>query len=192
MTTGIQQISATTRRFRLPALLAAVCAVTLSGCATQSAVDNYRPDVDISQLQRWSYLTGTWYGCQTLKDGRQLKSNRFPDGRYLYESQVIAADRIQPMDAEAGQWGTVGPIYFSIFHGWIDGDTFQQADSSDPYNYHAYEILKLTSGVFEYRSYASGSVYQAMKVSADFEFPELGADGCTSFDEEIKTLKLTD
>ena len=119
-------------------------------------------------------MVGKWYGNQPTKDGglRQQLIQRAPDGTYGITFRVTNQDGEIIEQTEVGQWGVSGPVYFSIFRGWLDGDEFIPADSADPYNYDAYRILTLTSDFFEYEHVTTGNRFTLERVSNDFDFPE--------------------
>lgn len=160
-------------------ILLVVGSLFLTGCTSsltsKDLVLNANSQLDKSQLEMWNYMVGRWYGNQLMEDGgvRQQITERFNDGTYKIIFRYKKPDSKVKEDIEVGQWGIAGPIYFSIYRGWIDGDKFIPANSSEPSNYNAYKIIHLTNEKFKYKSYSTESVYSLIKVTNDFTFPDL-------------------
>ena len=138
-------------------------------------VSTIKQEMSESQEQRWQFMVGRWYGSQPAKSGgtRQQIMERFPDGTYKITVRHVKKSGDSETNSEVGQWGIVGPVYFSIFRGWVKNYGIEPSDTSDPYNYDAYEIIELTNTDFKYKSYSSGTIFTLKKVGSDFEFPKL-------------------
>ncbi len=155
------------------------CALVLVGCQTGPESPKYvtteKASLTYDQKANWNLMIGTWYGNQPVKSGgvRQHIMTRNPDGTYFVRARHVTSSGINPMQAEAGVWGIVGPVYFSIFRGWLEGETIYPSDPQDPYNYDAYEVIMLSPEIFRYKSYSSGTVFEVLRVDEDFEFPEV-------------------
>ncbi|WKE67106.1 hypothetical protein PVT67_07685 [Gallaecimonas kandeliae] len=148
-----------------------------TGCAianTSSApVTSEKPSLTVSQEETWNLMIGKWYGSQPTKDGgkKQEIVERFPQGTYKTIFRIHDKDGKIKEQTEAGQWGVSGPVYFTIFRGFVEGNKFFPSNPAEPYNYDAYKIIKLDKKVFEYENYSSGNKYTTERVSNDFQFP---------------------
>ena len=157
------------------AVLAA--AVLLSSTMTaypQEAVSPGKPPSSPSQEELWSMMLGKWYGRQPTQDGgiRQQIVQRASNGTYRVTLRITDKDGEVMQQTEVGHWGVSGPVYFSIFRAWLDGDQAIPTDPADPYNYDAYRILTLTGDLFEYEHFTTGNKYAVERVPSDFDFPE--------------------
>lgn len=158
--------------------LICIVATGLCGCATTNtsmiAITAEKPSLTLSQKEAWSMVVGKWYGSQPTKNGGKKEEihENLPDGTYKVTFRVIDPEKVAKESVEVGQWGVCGPIYFSIFRGWVRGDRFSPSNPSDPYNYDAYRIIKLGNEVFEYEHVTTGNHYVIRKVPLDFKFPE--------------------
>ncbi|MGH2509789.1 MAG: hypothetical protein ACRDHZ_20615 [Ktedonobacteraceae bacterium] len=162
---------------RTSKITALLVLLTLSGCATTRtsdvAINSEKPSLTLSQDETWNLLIGKWYGSQPTKDGGVKKEimERSPQGTYQVTFRVYDKEGKYKEQTETGYWGVSGPVYFTIFRGWVEGDHLSPSNPSNPYNYDAYKIIKLNSEVFEYESYNSRDKYATKKVHQDFEFP---------------------
>ena len=153
--------------------------ILIAGCesihTSSHVVSTTKADLTESQKQRWNLMIGRWYGSQPAKGGgtRQHIMHRFSDGTYKVTVKHVKKNGEIELNSEVGQWGVVGPVYFSIFRGWIEAYGVEESDTSNPYNYDAYEIIRLTNEIITYKSYSSGTTYSLKKVASDFEFPEI-------------------
>lgn len=138
-------------------------------------VSTIKEEISESQEQRWQFMVGRWYGSQPAKSGgtRQQIMERFPDGTYKITVRHVTESGDSETNSEVGQWGIVGPVYFSIFRGGVNSYGVEPSDTSNPYNYDAYEIIELTDSAFVYKSYSSGTVFALKKVGSEFDFPKL-------------------
>lgn len=132
-----------------------------------------QPQVAPQQAQ-WKSMTGNWYSRDIEKQGstRQQLMQRFTDGSYKLTTKLKVKDREISNNIEVGYWGVSGPVYFSIFKGWVKHDKLAPSDTSNPDNYRAYKILELTDDQFKYQSYTTSSIYTLNKVPDDFVMPE--------------------
>ncbi len=162
---------------RIPSITALLIALTLTGCATTNtssdAVTSQKPSLTLSQKETWNLMIGKWYGSQPTKDGGEKKEimERSPQGTYQTTFRIYGKNGKYKEQAEAGHWGVSGPVYFTIFRGWVKGDQLSPSNPTDPYNYDAYKIIKLNNDVFEYENYSSGNKYVNKRVPNDFQFP---------------------
>ncbi|WP_445364935.1 hypothetical protein ACJJJB_11410 [Microbulbifer sp. ANSA001] len=149
----------------------------VTGCATTNtssvAITSAKPSLTFSQEETWNLMLGKWYGSQPTKDGgkRQEIVERFPQGTYKITFRTYDKDGKIKEQTEAGQWGVSGPVYFTIFRGWVEDNHLSPSNPADPFNYDAYRIIKLDNEMLEYESYSSGNKYVIKKVSNDFQFP---------------------
>ncbi len=149
----------------------------LSGCSSiytssEKITDN-KPYLSKSQKETWGLMVGKWYGSQpTTSGGRKNEiMERHLDGTYRIKFRVVSKDHIVKESVEVGHWGVSGPIYFSIFRGWLKGEKLTSSRGSDPYNYDAYRIINLTNESFEYEHISTGTKFVVSKVPSDFDFP---------------------
>lgn len=150
----------------------------LSGCATTNtsniAIDYEKTGLTYNQEKTWEIMIGKWYGSQPVKDGgtRQWIAERSDDGTYKITFRRYGKNGEIEEQTEVGYWGVSGPIYFSIFKGWVKDGYLEPSNPRDPYNYDAYRIISLTDSVMEYESASSGNRYTLKKVATDFWFLE--------------------
>lgn len=159
--------------FILPLLLVS------AACTPTSDLPGYvlteKAALSEDQNSNWQLMVGSWYGNQPVRSGgfREHIVTRRTDGTYLIRARHVTENGVELMQTEVGQWGIVGPIYFSIFRGWLEGTELKASDPSDPYNYDAYEVIYLSHDKFRYRSFSSGTLFEVSKVPANFDFPEV-------------------
>ena len=152
--------------------------IFLNGCATITATTSSKKIVAIkpksseSQKDRWKLLAGKWYGNQIEKDGGWLEwiVDRSIDGKYRIDFRLHNEDGTYKDQVEVGEWGISGPIYFSIFKGWLKNKRFSPNDATNPNNRDAYKILKLDSEIFIYKNFETGNEYTVKKVPETFSF----------------------
>ncbi|NAW87989.1 hypothetical protein, partial [Photobacterium halotolerans] len=115
-------------------------------------------------------MLGKWYGDLPTKEGgrKQWTIERSTDGTYRIDFLITKNDGMTQQSSEAGHWGVAGDIYFSMYRGAIDNGQFYPSNPSDPYNYDAYNIIRLTKESFEYQNIDSGNKYTVKKVSMNF------------------------
>ncbi len=165
--------------------------IFLNGCVTSHPLKTeqvpYEPPKIVSKLEipalettntvpqqkQWNSMVGNWYGVQTEDQGsvKQQLMERFADGSYKLTTVHKLKEREVSNHIEVGYWGVSGPVYFSIFKGWVKHDKLAPSDTSNPNNYKAYKILKLTDELFKYQSVTTGNTHSLKKVPKDFVFP---------------------
>lgn len=151
--------------------------LAMVGCASQrilnTEVTDSKPTLSASEEERWTLMVGKWYGSQPTKGGglKQHIAERYPDGSYKITFKITDARGNSKKSSEVGNWGISGPIYFTIFRGWLNQERIKPSDPSSPYNYDAYNIINLTSEVFEYNHVTTGNRYKIQKVESNFVFP---------------------
>jgi hypothetical protein len=152
--------------------------ITINACSSLNTSSNFvdvtKPSLSISEKNRWDLMVGKWFGSQPVKDGstRMEIIERNSDGTYIITFKHLKTDGTSDTQSEVGQWGVVGPVYFSIFRGWVTEKGISPSDTSNPYNYDAYEIIELKEDYFRYKSYTSNNYYTLKKVEDEFEFPK--------------------
>jgi hypothetical protein len=152
--------------------------ILLGGCATTTTSDvkvtSVKPPLTLSEEEKWKLMVGKWFGSQPTKEGGIKKEivERSPQGTYKITFRVYDKEGNYKEEVEAGHWGICGPVYFSIFRGWIKDSQFVSANPADPYNYDAYKIISLTNEVFEYEHFGDGERYVIKKVPIEYEFSE--------------------
>src|SRR5436190_21349841 len=105
-------------------VLTAVAVVAIAGCASQDLAQTLKADDAAAQAspdRRWKMMVGKWYGSRSRTGGGRIEwiSDRKPRGAYQTAFRTTAADGTVSEDVEVGEWGVVGPIYFTIFKGWV-------------------------------------------------------------------------
>lgn len=119
-------------------------------------------------------LVGRWYGEQERAGGRMKRwtVDAFPDGVFRITFRFYEADGAYREQVEVGEWAISGPVYFLSTKGWVDGDTFLKADTTNSDLYDAYRIISLEPKLFEYEHFVSGNRYQVRRVNSSFVLPE--------------------
>ncbi len=142
--------------------------------SSSESVTPEKPALRPSQVEMWHALVGKWYGNQPTHDGgnREQIVERYIDGKMSIRFRICDAYGACNDQVELAQWGVSGPVYFSIFRGWLDGDQFVPSDPSDPHNYDAYRITTLSKEIFEYEHFVTGNKFTVKKVVQSFTFPE--------------------
>jgi hypothetical protein len=152
--------------------------IFLFGCAASTTssekITDWKPELNFQQQQRWQFMVGKWYGSQSTKDGGIRKEITEKSAQGQYKTTFRLCDSIGKCEdsIEVGEWGMSGPVYFTIFKGWIHGKQFSPADPTDSYNYDTYKIHELNDAQFVYESFVSGNHYTLKKVPDEFVFPE--------------------
>lgn len=153
------------------AALAAACA---SGRTSPAPIVPDKPAMTTDQKAAWSRMVGRWYGSQPTEKGGHMDwlVERAPEGVYQITFRVHDRDGTVTDRVEVGEWGVSGPIYFSIYRAYVTDGRLIPSNPADPYNYDAYQIIRLTDDTFEYQSVTSGAHYTIRRVGPDFELPE--------------------
>src|SRR5690606_20461033 len=124
-------------------IFALVIVLTASfGCAQRGVAIHEKPDISISQKEKWDLMVGKWLGNAVTErgDARRWLVQRFEDGTYQIDFVLHKKDGAVEKSSEVGQWAISGPVYFTSFRGWLRGSSLSPSDPSDPYNYDAYKI----------------------------------------------------
>ncbi|HSS66869.1 MAG TPA: hypothetical protein VLS27_20760 [Gammaproteobacteria bacterium] len=155
-------------------LYAVFLALFFASCSTTQLIDESKPHGPPDADARRNLLVGTWYGSEKTKDGgRRLEiAELFPDGNMRIRFRYIKESGEHSDTTELAYWGISGPIHFTITLGWVNGDKFKPADLTKAHYYDAYEILKLDSESFRYRSFVTGNEFEIIRVEEGFNFPE--------------------
>lgn len=156
------------------ALLLTICLFSCTSPVTSPlAITADKPSLSLSQEQAWKMMIGKWYGKQPTKEGgiREEIIERYSQGTYKVTFRFQDKGGKLESKTEAGTWGIAGPIYFTVFRGFVDSGHFSPTDPNDPYNYDAYEVSKLNTEEFEYQSVTSGNRFALKKVPDNFDFP---------------------
>ncbi|NAW64995.1 hypothetical protein [Photobacterium halotolerans] len=149
--------------------------VSLAGCSVvpkdeSNLVTEAKPGLPETKVEQRLMMLGKWYGDLPTKEGgrKQWTIERSTDGTYRIDFLITKHDGTTQQSSEAGHWGVAGDIYFSMYRGAIDNGQFYPSNPSDPYNYDAYNIIRLTKESFEYQNIDSGNKYTVKKVSTNF------------------------
>lgn len=151
--------------------------VLVAGCAAGApcvpAVDTAAPLTSAAAQARRDLLVGTWYRNQPTVDGGSSEEIAVlhPDGAFeLYFRRIDATGDVTSW-GQAGFWGLVGDLHFTITLANIDDELFLPVDTSDAGQYSAYRVLGLTESSFVYESLVTGNIYSLAKVDEQFELP---------------------
>lgn len=153
-----------------------VVVLMLLGCATphtsETVVSPSKPGLSRSEHQKWILMVGKWYGRQPAKEGGIHEWIAEKDVQGRYKIRFLETDKGGKVSesTEVGDWGISGPVYFTIFRGWIRDDRFFPNDPTDPYNRDAYRIIYLTEEAFSYQHFTDGSRYTVKRVPDSFDF----------------------
>lgn len=152
------------------AIIIILAVTSLIGCAQRGSVFHEKPDLSLSAEERWQLMIGNWLGEAVTESGdkRQWLVQRFADGTYRVDFVLAKEDGAIEKSSELGHWAVSGPVYFTSFRGWLNGDSLSPSDPSDPYNYDAYRILQLNNEVFEYEHIATGKVFKVTRPPSGF------------------------
>lgn len=149
----------------------------LAGCATGAPglppIDVDAPLTSAEAQARRDLLVGTWYGDQPTADGGRAReiARLHPDGAFeLYFRRTNAAGE-ETSWGDAGFWGLVRDLHFTITLANIDDGVFLPADTTDAARYSVYRVIELTGTSFVYQSLVTGNVYSLERVDDLFELP---------------------
>ena len=142
--------------------------------APQNEIDAPKPTLSQPQENKWSKMTGKWFGQEGTKNGGRVMwiAERNNDGTYKIHFRVVGLSGEITDQIEVGEWGVSGPVYFTIFKARIEGDKIIPVDPTNPYNRDAYKIIRLNEEYFEYEAFDSGNKFSVRKVPIDFVFPK--------------------
>ena len=160
---------------RIRALFCVVVLFALGGCESERVITDAKPVLPNDQVAAWNLLIGTWYSKQPLKEGgyRETIAAKYSDGTYKIRFRARHENGTVVDNTEIGVWGFSGGVHFTIFRGWVQEDSSViPSDTSDPYNYDAYQVLKLTQDEFEYRTFAGRKHIFCEKSQRKFRFPD--------------------
>lgn len=119
--------------------------------------------VAVPAMAQQADLSGRWYG-----EGYQGRvylhwlSERRPDGGFAVEFRRYEECQIVHRSLEAGRWSLHGSIYATNTT-MIDGQRVNYADR--------YLLLGLSNNEMSYQHIASGTLFRAQRVGADFDWP---------------------
>ncbi|MCH2157287.1 MAG: hypothetical protein MK096_00715 [Oleiphilaceae bacterium] len=152
----------------------------LIGCessVTTKEVPEYKEPLSFNQHKRWETLSGKWLGEHPLQGGGVMKwiIDRKADGTEKITFRTYRLNDQFHEEIEVGKWAISGPVYFTSFEGHVIQGNIIPANSSNPNNYDAYEILELNDSYFKYRHYEADITFTVKKVSDDFNFEEYKA-----------------
>ena len=149
--------------------------ICISGCEHTNKITETKPQLTHSEIEMWRLMVGKWYGNQPANNGgrSEIITERRSDGTYKNMFRIHDPVHGVTESTEVGQWGMSGSIYFTILHGWIEGDKFYPTDSVTPYYQDAYRIIELNEEVIEYEHVTVKGIFVSKKVPLDFEFPEV-------------------
>jgi hypothetical protein len=152
--------------------------VLVAGCAVGApsipAVDTAAPLTSAEAQARRDLLVGTWYGSQPTVEGGRAEEIAVlrHDGTFeIYFRRTDAAGNVTSF-GDAGLWGLVRDIHFTITLATIEDELFLPVDTSEAALYSAYRVIELTESGFVYESLVTGNVYALDRVDDQFELPD--------------------
>jgi len=139
-------------------------ALVLSGCATanKNIITEFKPALTEDKKALRSLFVGKWISEQPNdKGGKNMTTvDRMADSRYINEFKVFdSTSTLTKEHREFGYWGVSGGVYFTMFRGWINGETLSPSNPADAYNYDTYQIVESSSNKLVYKSLSSGNLY---------------------------------
>jgi len=143
-----------------------------SSFSSDKKIEPAKPQLKLSQVDRWNMMVGKWYGKHEMKNGgyREHIAERTKNGQYKLTFRTYDKEGNYKEQIEVGEWGISGPYYFTMYRGQVKDKNFFPVDSSNPYNYDAYEILKITKSEFKYKHVEYGDIFTIKKVPLTFTF----------------------
>lgn len=112
-------------------------------------------------------LIGQWYRLDIDEQGRQISeyAEISADGSYEFTFSTIATNgTVLKQSIELGDWGLVGDIHFTLTKSELIDNELYSADLANSDNYHAYQVLKLNSQIFEYQHIVTNEVFIMRRV----------------------------
>lgn len=159
-------------------LLGLLLVVLLAGCAARSPgippINTSAPVTSVEAQARRDLLVGTWYGSQPTADGGRSEEIAVlhPDGAFeFYFRRTDAAGDVSSW-GDAGFWGLVRDIHFTIKLAAIEDELFLPVDTSEVAHYSAYRVIELTESGFVYESLVTGNVFSLERVDDQFKLPD--------------------
>ena len=161
-------------KFTLTCLFLLSLSISSSHSSTNKVNNISKPPSNLSQYVKWRSLTGKWLGVNESPDGVKSKwlIHRKKDGTYTITFRTYDLNGKVTESKEAGHWRVSGPVYMSMFRAHIENDKFYPVDPSDPHNYDAYEIVKLTHKEFTYRHYEDNILFSVKKMKHNYVLPK--------------------
>lgn len=131
----------------------------------------------MTQAESWAMLQGRWYGHIELEAGayREWLVERKANGFYQIHFRSVDANGAVKDRIEAGEWGVVGSIYFSIYKADIIAGGYYPVSLSEPSYRDGYQIIVLNDSEFRYRSLNEAIDYKVKRVDQHFKLAELKA-----------------
>ena len=158
---------------RLLCLLAAGLAAGCAAAPQVPVIDTGVPLTSPDAQARRDLLVGTWHGDQPTADGGRAREIAVlhADGTFeLYFRRTDAAGN-ETSWGDAGYWGLVRDVHFTITLASIDDGIFLPTDSTDAARYSAYKVIELSEKSFVYQSLVTGNVYTLERAEDLWELP---------------------
>lgn len=115
-------------------------------------------------------LLGRWYRSEQVGASETITeyANMAADGSYEFSfiTHSSAGDIIEEI-TELGDWGLVGDIHFTLTKAELVDEQHYAADLANPDNYQAYQVLSLTSQVFEYQHVVTKEIFTLRRILTD-------------------------
>lgn len=154
-------------------ILLAAAVLLLAGCESTGGVYRAKPsDQHGAELSR-DFMIGKWLGQAPMKEGgsKMWLVERSADGTFTVTFRNISPSGVVEEEAEYGDWGLSGDVYFTMTRGWIRNGRKDPVTVRESYFDDAYIVEKLTAEEFVYRSVAAGDTYTARKVPDSYQLP---------------------
>ncbi len=111
-------------------------------------------------------LIGTWFRYQDQSNNQLTEQAQFyQDGQFEFTFSTIKNGIIVDQIVEIGEWGLVGNIHFTITKAEKINGMLYPADLTDPGNYQAYTVLKLTNQQFSYQHVEDNDCYHLVRIN---------------------------
>lgn len=141
----------------------------LGGCGSGLVIEKNKGALPETEIENRNLLIGEWGITLDTKDGGQRKEYAVlrSDGTFKFtftefDEKGVVSDRYSLL----GIWGLVKNIHFTIVMAKERDGVLFKKDTSNPFNYDAYEVLKLDNQVFKYRALIDDEQFKLIKIKA--------------------------
>lgn len=137
----------------------------------KNPIDKVKPQSTLEQENNRKQYVGRWLGEEKTKEQSILKwlMIRRIDGGYTVNFKEFKNSKVIFEQTEAGYWGVVGDIYFTMTREVLVGENFVPLDVTKPEFYDAYKILKFDGKIMRYKSFEPANVFQVEKMPDTFK-----------------------
>jgi len=152
-------------------LLLGIASFISSIVIAKPLIDKVKPESTLVQEKDRKQYVGRWLGEEKTKDQSVLKwlMIRRIDGGYTVTFKEFKNSKMIFEQTEAGYWGVVSGIYFTMAREVLEGENFVPLDVSKPEFYDAYKIIKFDGKIMRYKNLESNTEFQVEKMSDTFK-----------------------